>query len=601
IPEGLWATSAMSSDELVANLVALREGRSAPFHASAPLRIAAAPADAEERNDQLDRAIGALKKGSNPDLLRARGIAYEDVPFDRKLVFLFTGQGSQYLDMGLDLARVWPVVADTFAEADRVLTGPLGKPITEFIRLRDGEDADAKDEQLRQTEYSQPATLAMDVALMRLLMAYGAVPDMVAGHSLGEYGAAVAAGVMTFEQSLYAVSARGREMANIHLDDPGKMAGIATNSQAVDEILAEVDGYVIAANKNCPTQTVIAGASDAVDEACERFKARGITVYPLPVSHAFHSRIVAPASEPLRGVLRKLGMKAPRRPITTNVTGDWYPTDPEAIIDLLAQQISGAVEWTSQMERMYDADGRVFVEIGPKRALSGFTVSILKRRPHRAIYTNHPKRGGPESFRDALAQLLTLGIPLRATPLPTGDIDLFATPAPRRATTQAMTAYTELHVTETQAAPDVREGVLRIVAKATGYAPEELDLNHELEADLGIDTVKQSEVFSVVRETYGIAADPSFSFAEHRTLRAVIDWASARTGARRIQLASTPEAPAPAPAEAIVGADVVATFLTQAAKAGLSGVDGAAFAQALLPAVQGLLAAAFAATRDLRP
>ena len=102
----------------------------------------------------------------------------------------------------------------------------------------------------------------------------------------------------------------------------------------------------------------------------------------------------------------------PRRPITTNVTGEYYPTGEgavDAIIDLLAQQISSPVEWTAQMERMYEDGGRVFVEVGPKRALSGFTVSILKRRPHRALYTNHPKRGGVESFRDTLAQLLVLG------------------------------------------------------------------------------------------------------------------------------------------------------------------------------------------------
>ncbi|MEQ1508583.1 MAG: ACP S-malonyltransferase, partial [Myxococcota bacterium] len=433
LPEGVWATSGRNEDELLANLEALAAGRIAPFHASAPLRIAAAAADAAEYTDQLGRAIAGIKKKTNPDLLRARGIAYEDVPFDRKLVFVFTGQGSQYLDMGLDLAEAYPVVRDTFDEADRVLTGPLGKPISDFIRLRDGEDAAAKEDILRQTEYSQPATLTIDVAILRLLVGYGIVPDMVAGHSLGEYGAAVAAGVMTFEQSLLAVSARGREMASIRIDDPGKMAGIASSTKVVDEVLADVDGYVIAANKNCPTQTVIAGASDAVDEACERFKAKGVTVYPLPVSHAFHSAIVAPASDPLRGVLARLGLRPPVRPITTNVTGAYYPPDTSAIIDLLAQQISAPVEWMAQMERMYEDGGRVFVEVGPKRALSGFTVSILKRRPHRSIYTNHPKRGGVASFRDALAQLLALGAPVRAVPSRTAEIDLLAAPEPRRA------------------------------------------------------------------------------------------------------------------------------------------------------------------------
>jgi acyl transferase domain-containing protein/NAD(P)-dependent dehydrogenase (short-subunit alcohol dehydrogenase family)/phosphopantetheinyl transferase len=626
LPDGLWATSGRNEDELLENLRALRDGRAAPFHGSAPLRVAGAPVDADERKEQLDRAITGLEKRTNPDLLRARGIALEDVPFDRKLVFLFTGQGSQYLDMGLDLVERYPVVRDTFAEADRILTPALGKPITDFIRLRPGESEEQKDEVLRRTEYSQPATLTVDVAILRLLAAYGAVPDMVAGHSLGEYGAAVAAGILSFEQSLYAVSARGREMANIRIDDPGKMAGVATGPQVVEEVLADVDGYVIAANKNCPSQTVIAGASDAVDDACERFKAKGITVHLLPVSHAFHSAIVAPASEPLRGVLRKLGLKAPRRPITTNVTGDWYPTGPnavETIIDLLAQQISAPVEWTAQMERMYDDDGRVFVEIGPKRALSGFTVAILKRRPHRSIYTNHPKRGGVASFRDALAQLLVLGVPLRAEPLPTDAIDLFAPTAPRLATSAAITSFREGQTsTQAPAAPaaapavepaaDLREGILGIVARATGYDVAELDLDYELEADLGIDTVKQAEVFSTVRDTFGIAQDPSFDPSQHRTLRSLVDWAAARTGARRVgvaEIAPKPAAaPAPppppavaAPARPLVADDVVASFLARAAQAGVQGLDGRAFADALLPAVQSLILAAFDASRDLRP
>ena len=597
LPEGIWATSAMDRTQLLANLKTLRAGRPAPWSASAPIRIAASARDAEELESQLDRAIKSLEKNSNPDMLRARSIHLEEAPFDGKLALLFTGQGSQYLDMGLDLAEAYPVVAETFAEADRILAPTLGKPITEFIRLAAGEDKDAKSLTLRQTEYSQPATLTLDVAILRLLASYGAYPDMVAGHSLGEYGAAVAAGVMTFEQALMAVSARGREMANIRLDDPGKMAGIAASTDAVEAVLAEVDGYVIAANKNCPTQTVIAGASDAVDEAAERFRARGKTVYPLPVSHAFHSNIVAPASDPLRGVLGKLGLKEPRRPITTNVTGEYYPTGPEAvpaIIDLLSQQISGPVEWVAQMERMYADGARAFVECGPKRALTGFAVAILKRRPHRALYTNHPKRGGVASFRDGLAGLLAIGFPVRAESVPA--IDLFATPEPRQATTQAVTAYTELQPTSTEALPGLKDGILRIVARTTGYDPADLDLDYELEADLGIDTVKQAEVFSVVRATYGIPVEPGFSFADHRTLRSLIDWAANRIGATRIAVEESVPEPVPVVAPAAIADEkVVAAFLQQAAQSGLEGLDGEAFARALLPAVQGLLAAAFAA------
>ncbi|MFK7928905.1 MAG: beta-ketoacyl synthase N-terminal-like domain-containing protein, partial [Myxococcota bacterium] len=605
LPEGVWATSATDRPGLLRNLNALLEGRSAPWNPSDPLRIAAASDSPEDRKKKLERAIKVVTKEQNPDLLRARNIYFEDAPVDGKVAFFFTGQGSQYLNMGLDLAEAYPIVKQTFEEADRIVGPTLGRGITDFIALRDGEDAEAKEQTLRQTEYSQPATLTLDVAILRLLASYGVYPDMVAGHSLGEYGACVAAGIMDFEQALMAVSARGREMASIKLDDPGKMAGLATNIDVVEEVLAEVQGYVIAANKNCPSQTVIAGASDAVDEAIERFQARGVTVYRLPVSHAFHSSIVAPASEPLRGVLTRLGLKAPRRPITTNVTSEYYPTDDtavDAVIDTLAKQISAPVEWIAQLERMYEDGARVFVECGPKRALTGFAVSILKRRPHRAYYTNHPKRGGVWAFRDALAGMLAAGMPVRHEPAP-GMPDLFATPEPRKATTEAVTAHLALVEQATEATPDVREGILRIVANKSGYDVRELDLDFELEADLGIDTVKQAEIFAVVRETYGIAREDDFRFDHHRSLRSVIQWAATQTGATRPTVPVQPTAASggSAPTSADASAGAMQSFLHSAASAGLGNADANAFVEAVLPSMRNMLDVAFKAAQQAAP
>jgi malonyl CoA-acyl carrier protein transacylase len=600
VPAELWATSADDISTLIANLKALRRGEHVYWNPSSPYRIAGAGKAGEDREAQLDRAIKTLEKGSNPDMLRARAIHFEDSPFDGKLAFCFTGQGSQYLNMGLDLAEKYPIVANTFKEADEILTPILGRPITDYIRWSGGDDREEREEVLKQTEYSQPATLTVDIAILRLLAAYGVYPDMVAGHSLGEYGAAVAAGVMTFEDSLRAVSARGREMASIQLDDTGKMAGIATNTENVEEILAEVEGYVVPANKNCPTQTVIAGASDAVEEAIERFRARGFTVYPLPVSHAFHSAIVQPASEPLRLVLRRLGLKAPVRPITTNVTAEYYPTGPgceEQIIDILARQIFHPVEWVAQVERMYEDGARAFVECGPKRALTGFAATILKRHPHRAYYTNHPKRGGTQSFLDSLAGLLAAGFPVRpdASEL---NPDIFASPEPRRATTQAIQAHLATRPSDLEALPELREKVVHIIAKCSGYEAAELDLDYELEADLGIDTVKQAEIFSVVRSTWGIQADPEYSFAKYRTIRAIIDWTAERIGAKRMArprpaLEDPLSVAHPRSQTTLVDNNVVSRFLESAANASLEGLDAEAFATTVLPAVQELLNLAY--------
>ncbi|HNH47109.1 MAG TPA: type I polyketide synthase, partial [Myxococcota bacterium] len=295
LPQRLWGLSAGSAEELRDKALALKDGSSSPYQPDAPVRLVAVAESTEERNGQIEKVVAAIQKAKGYELLRQRGIALEDEPCNGKLALLFTGQGSQYLDMGLDLAAVFPVVAKTFAEADAVMTPILGRPLTDYIRRDPALSEEAAFEALVATEIAQPATLTMDVAMMRLLADFGVEGDMVAGHSLGEYGAAVAAGIISFPEALLAVSARGREMAAVQIDDRGKMASISTSLDNVQQVLAGISGYVIAANKNCPSQTVIAGASDAVEAACEAFRAKGHTVAMVPVSHAFHSAIVAPA------------------------------------------------------------------------------------------------------------------------------------------------------------------------------------------------------------------------------------------------------------------------------------------------------------------
>src|SRR6476661_3811713 len=162
-----------------------------------------------------------------------------------------------------------PIVAQTFAEADRVMIPLLGKPLTDFVFVDQADtSAVAKcDEDLRQTEITQPAVLAIDLALTRLLAAYGIEPDMTMGHSLGEYGALVASGALPFEDALEAVSARGRGVTRVAVADKGKMAAVFAPLEDIERILKTVDGYVVIANINSGHQAVIGGASDAVTQA----------------------------------------------------------------------------------------------------------------------------------------------------------------------------------------------------------------------------------------------------------------------------------------------------------------------------------------------
>ena len=333
-----------------------------------------------------------------------------------KVAFLYTGQGSQYVNMLRPLYTAEPIVAATFAEANRVMTPLLGKPLTEFVFVDESDPvAVAKaDEDLRQTAITQPAVLAIDLALTRLLAAYGIQPDMTMGHSLGEYGALVASGALPFEDALDAVSARGRGMTRVAVADTGKMAAVFAPLPEIERILKTVTGYVVIANINSEHQAVIGGATEAVTQAMGVLQKAGYEVSELPVSHAFHTSIVAPASEPLRQELARLRMESPRLPIVANVNGEFYPTGPGVVpqmLDLLAKQVASPVQFVKGLRTLYEAGARVFVEVGPKKALQGFAEDVLGDRGDViSLFTNHPKFGDIASFNQALCGLYAAGL-----------------------------------------------------------------------------------------------------------------------------------------------------------------------------------------------
>ncbi len=261
-----------------------------------------------------------------------------------------------------------------------------------------------------QTAITQPAMLTMDIAILRLLESYGFKPDVVMGHSLGEYAALIAAGIMPFADALEAAAARGSEMSKIEVADNGAMAAVLAPFEVVEETLKSIDGYVVPANINSRSQAVIGGATPAVQKAVEIFIEKGYKALPLPVSHAFHTQIVAPATGPLRQVLDRLRISEPRLPLVANVTGTFYPTTVDAIKDLLQQQIALPVQWVKGMETLFDTGVRMFVEVGPKRALKGFADDIFGSVPEvQSLLTNHPKTGDLATFNQALCGLYAAG------------------------------------------------------------------------------------------------------------------------------------------------------------------------------------------------
>jgi acyl transferase domain-containing protein len=378
----------------------------------APERIAIDYADAADLADKCAKALKALA-ADQPAVwkaLRAQGIFRGRGPAG-KVAFLYTGQGSQYINMMRELRASEPIVAETFAEADRVMTPLLGKPLSDFIYT---EATPKAEEDLRQTAITQPAVLATDLALTRLLAAYGIQPDVTMGHSLGEYGALVASGALPFADALEAVSARGREMTRVSMADNGRMAAVFAPLAEIERILKTIEGYVVIANINSNSQAVVGGASKAVEQAMEAFQKAGYNAVALPVSHAFHTSIVAPASEPLRRMLERLRLESPRVPIVANVDGQFYPMGPGVVpqmLDILARQIASPVQFVKGLQTLYDAGARVFVELGPKKALQGFAEDVLGGRPDVvSLFTNHPKFGDVVAFNQALCGLYAAGL-----------------------------------------------------------------------------------------------------------------------------------------------------------------------------------------------
>jgi len=383
----------------------------------APERVAIDYANATDMAEKAGNALKALA-ANQPAVwkaLRAQGIFRGHGPAP-KVAFLYTGQGSQYVNMMETLRATEPIVAETFAEADRIMTPLLGKPLSKFIFV-DQADADAvakAEDDLRQTAITQPAVLATDLAMTRLLAAYGIEPDFTMGHSLGEYGALVAAGALPFNDSLEAVSARGRGMTQVAMEDNGRMAAVFAPLEEIERILQTIKGNVVIANVNSNHQAVIGGRSKAVEQAMEAFQKAGYDVAPLVVSHAFHTSIVAGASEPLRRVLERMHLASPRLPIIANTNGEFYPMGPDVVprmLDILTRQVAAPVQFVKGLRTLYDAGARMFVEVGPKKALQGFAEDVLGGHDDVvSLFTNHPKVGDIVAFNQALCGLYAAGL-----------------------------------------------------------------------------------------------------------------------------------------------------------------------------------------------
>jgi [acyl-carrier-protein] S-malonyltransferase len=288
-----------------------------------------------------------------------------------KVAFVFPGQGSQVVGMGKELYEKYDIAKELFHQADQA----LGYSIMDLC-------FNGPEEELRKTSNTQPAILTMSVICYELLKQHGITPDIVAGHSLGEYSALVAAGSLKFSDAVLLVHKRGQFMQQAVPIGEGSMAAILGLDRAtIIEICEKVQsqyGAVQAVNFNCPGQVVIAGKADAVEKAVELLKAAGAKrAVMLPVSAPFHSTLMKPAAVQLAGELDKVSVHDAQIPVVANVDGKIITTG-ATIKNSLVEQAASPVKWEDCVAEMVDYGADLFVEVGPGKVLTGFTKKIAK-------------------------------------------------------------------------------------------------------------------------------------------------------------------------------------------------------------------------------
>src|SRR5713226_2316955 len=345
----------------------------------------------------------------------APGVAFAQGPFaQRGLALLFPGQGAQKVGLLREVYEQVPAFREALDRLDEALGAELHAALGGTLRsyLYPASGGPEAERRLMQTQVCQPAMAAVGLALHAVLRRMGVAPDVVLGHSLGEFAAAAAAGVLSDEDCLRLVARRGLAMVGLPLADPGVMASAATDPGTVREALRGIDGAVVA-NLNHPGQTVVSGSTEAVRRASAALEARGVKVTPLEVSRAFHSPLLADVAGAMRELVAQVPVRAPEVPVISGITAAPYPTGPEEIRRIWVEHAAAPVDFVEALQRAAAEGGRVWLNVGSGTTLSAFAKASLPPEQRIAqLGLAGRDDDGLAGFAQAIGLLWTLGIPL---------------------------------------------------------------------------------------------------------------------------------------------------------------------------------------------
>jgi len=374
----------------------------------------------EEARNNIQDAIKLLEKQPEAEAwdhprgitFRAQGIKPED-----KIVALFPGQGSQYLNMGNELAINFPQVMHAFEIMDELFLEQDQVPLTRVVfpppSFTD-ETQQTQQSTLRETDYAQAAIGVVSYGIFKVLQQAGFEPDMTAGHSFGELTALWAGGSLKDDVFLRLVKARGSAMVppDVENFDSGTMAAVKGPLDEIKKIINSIENVIIA-NENSTTQTVIAGPKDDVQQTEKVLTNAGYKVTLLPVSAAFHTPLVEHASKPFAESVKAERINKSKIPVYSNTTGKAYPEDTCKAKKILADHILHPVIFKSQIEEIYKNGGRVFVEIGPRQILGNLVKDILEGKPYDTVSVNPSRdKSSDRQLREATVKLKVLGLPI---------------------------------------------------------------------------------------------------------------------------------------------------------------------------------------------